>query len=109
MHALRSVVQNTIKNNYESARVAADRGELARLIEGGYFHVASYNFHEGEKICVHRRGSRHVTKGVNDYIYQVEDLRTGTLSKVNATRRKFYCDAFLNTSVLLLDVLQSET
>lgn len=109
MQALRPVVESSLQANRARARTAAERGELANFTEGDYVLVARDEFHAGEKLCLRWRGPRRVTKAINDYVYQVEDLRNGILSDVHAARLKFYSDASLDAKVLLPHVLQSET
>ena len=45
---------------------------------------------------------------MNDYVYQVKDLRTGNLDDIKGCRLKFYRDDAIDTRVIIDNVLQSE-
>lgn len=60
-------------------------------------------------MCLRWRGPRRVTKALNDYTFQVEDLRNGVLSIAHGTRLKFYHDPSLDTTAIMSHVLSSET
>ena len=48
-------------------------------------------------------------RAINDYVYLVEDLRTGESEELHASRLKFYHDPTLDTDAVMSHVLQSET
>lgn len=108
MDALHRVVKKTLSNSRERSPAVVARGELANFTEGDYVLVARNDFHKKEKLYVLWRDPRCFTTEFNDYVYQVEDLRTESLSEDHATRLKF-SDASLDAFVLLPHVLQSET
>ena len=85
------------------------RGDLPNFTEGDYVLVAREDFFAGEKLAVRWRGPRRIIKALNDYVFQVEDLRNGGLEDVHGTRLKFYRDGSLNQEVILSHVLSSET
>lgn len=64
---------------------------------------------KGENICLRWRGPRRVTKCLNDYAFQVEDLRNGRLETLHGTYLKLYSDDTLETTAILSHVLVSET
>lgn len=45
----------------------------------------------------------------SDYVYQVEDLRNGTVENIYGNRLKFYRDASVETEAIMSHVLSSET
>ena len=85
------------------------RGQLANFMEGDYVLVAREDFHEGEKLCLRWCGPRRVIKALSDYVYRVEDLRTGNYDDVHASRLKFNHDADLDAAAIMSHVLSSET
>ena len=85
------------------------RGQLANFMEGDYVLVAREDFHEGEKLCLRWRVPRRVIKALSDYVYRVEDLRTGNYDDVHASRLKFNHDADLDAAAIMSHVLSSET
>ena len=48
-------------------------------------------------------------RAINDDVYLVEDLRTGELEELHASRLKFYHDQTLDMDAVMSHVLQSET
>ena len=106
---LRPVVQNKLQENRSIARQSASRGDLPNFTEGYYVLVAREDFFAGEKLTVRWRGPRRIIKALNDYVFQVEDLRNGRLEDVHGRRLKFYRDGSLNQKVILSHVLSSET
>lgn len=106
--ALRYVVISSLQHNRARARAAAERGEPAKFTEGDYVLLAREEFHFSEKLCLRWGSPRRITGAVDDYVYQVEDLRNGSLRDAHATVLKFYCDASLNAYVILSHVRQSE-
>lgn len=109
LEALHQVVERTLHANLRRACAFAEHGKLANFIEGDFVLVAREAFHKGEKLCLCWRGPRSVIEAINDYVYQVEDLRNGTLSEVHAARLKFYSGTSLDEKSLIPHVLQLET
>lgn len=73
------------------------RSALPNFTEGDYVLVARNDFTAKEKLSLRWRGPRRIIKAINDYVYQVEDLRSGELQDVHATRLKFYHDRSLGS------------
>ena len=48
-------------------------------------------------------------KGVADYVYRVEDLRTGKYDNIHSSRLNFYGDANLDAEAIMSHVLSAET
>ena len=48
-------------------------------------------------------------KALSDYVYRVEDLRTGNYDDIHAARLKFYRDSDLDAEAIMSHVLSSET
>ena len=63
----------------------------------------------GEKLAMRWRRPRRIIKALNDYVFQVEDLRNGTTKDIHGTRLKFYSDRSLDTRATMSHVLSSET
>jgi len=106
---LNSIVRDTVQKNRERARSVSRRGKLPNFSEGDYVLMAREEFFAGEELALRWRGPRRIVKAVNDYVYQVEDLRTGLSEEVHGSRLKFYHDPSLDTEAVLSHVLSSET
>lgn len=109
MDALHPVVDESVTTQRARMRNARHKGELPNFSDGDYVLVARDDFHANEKLCLRWRGPRRITKCLNDYSFQVEDLRNGELQTVHGTRLKFYSDDALDTTALMSHVLSSET
>ena len=106
---LHPVVQMSLKEHRERARKAASRGVPAGFSEGDYVLIAREDFSAGEKLCLRWRGPRRVVKALSDYVFQVEDLRNGSVEDVHASRIRFYSDSSLDSEAIFPHVLSSET
>ena len=106
---LHPIVQSAVSTNRSRGREAAGRGQLPNFTEGDYVLVARDDLTAGEKLSLRWRGPRRIIKAINDYVYQVEDLRNGELQDVHITRLKFYHDKYLNTEAIMSHVVTSET
>lgn len=71
--------------------------------------MARSDFRSGEKLSLQWRGPKRVVKAINDYVYQVEDLRDGTLEEAHISRLNFYHDPSLDTEAIMSHVITSET
>lgn len=71
--------------------------------------MARSDFRSGEKLSLRWRGPKRVVKAVNDYIYQVEDLRDGTLEEAHISSLTSYQDPSLDTEAIMSHVITSET
>jgi len=106
---LHPLVQNAVRTNRQQSRIAQSRGQLPNFAEGDYVLLAREDFFKGEKLALRWRGPRRIIKALNDYVYQVEDLRNGQTEEAHGSRLKFYRDAELDTKVIMSHVLSSET
>lgn len=106
---LHPIVENTLEKNRSIGRKNASRGKLPNFTEGDFVLVAREDFFAGEKLALRWRGPRRVQRAINDYVYLIEDLRTGESEELHASRLKFYHDPTLNTDVIMSHVIQSET
>lgn len=61
------------------------------------------------KRCLRCRGPRGIVKPISDYIYQVEDLRTGAFDDIHVILLKFYQDPSLHQEPIMPHVLSFET
>ena len=102
------IVSSSLAESRKRSREAASRGKLPNFEVGDYVLVARDEYGAGDKLLLRWRGPRRVTKALNDYVYQVEDLRNGQLDDVHATRLKFYRDDAVDERVIMEHVLQSE-
>ena len=102
------LVQQSLSSHREQSRAAASKGKLPNFEEGDFVLVARDEYGAGDKLLLRWRGPRRVTKALNDFVYQVEDLRTGQLDEAHASRLKFYRDDDIDTDVIMSHVLHSE-
>lgn len=82
---------------------------MANFTEGDYGLVPRDNFSAGEKLALRWRGPLRISKAITHYVYQVEDLREGTLEEAHDSRLLFYSDPLLDTEAIILHVISSET
>lgn len=68
------VIASILKENRKCSRDAIKRGQIAHFSEGDFVLVARGTFYNGKKLFLRWRGSPRVIKGINDYVYIVEDL-----------------------------------
>ena len=108
MEELHPLINFTLQQNRQNQRDAQSRGELANFSEGDYVLVARKDFFQGEKLCLRWTEPRRVTKALNHYVFQVEDLRNGSLSDIHGSRLKYYCDRSLDKDAILSHATQSE-
>ena len=106
---LHPIVQTNLDNNRKVKREAQSKGKLANFEEGDFVLVAREDFHKGEKLALRWRGPRRIVKALNDYVFQVEDLRNGTIQDIHGSRLKYYKDSSLNENAIMSHVLSSET
>lgn len=109
MDNLHPVVQTSLQNNRERLRQHMSKGKMPNFEEGDFVLVARDNFHKGEKLCLRWRGPRRVIKAVNDWLYQIEDLRNGAIETAHASRLKFYSDSAFDSTAIMSHVMHSET
>lgn len=109
MDNLRPTVQRTLAQQRARMRECREQGNLANFCEGDFVFVARNVFHEGEQLCLRWRGPCRVTNVLNDYCFQVEDLRNRSHSVAHGRRLKFYHDQSLDTTAIISHVPSSET
>ena len=105
----RSFVSSTLPVNRSRKRATDSSGVIPNFSEGDFVLVARDDFTAGEKLALRWRGPRRITRPVSEYVYQVKDLRNGTLEEVHASRLQFYSDDQLNREAIMPHVLSSET
>lgn len=88
---LHPVVQDHLKTNRKRICNSRSRGLLLNIFECDFVLVARDNITAGEKLslCLCWHGPRRMVRSVNDQLYQVEDLRNGTVEDVHGSRLKF--------------------
>lgn len=109
MEELHPVIHEAVERNRRSNRQANSKGVLPNFMEGDFVLVARDEFTVGEKLQLRWRGPRRIVKALSDYVFQVEDLRTGDYEDIHGSRLKFYHDASLDTNAIMSHVLSSET
>ena len=78
-------------------------------MEGDWVLVARDDFTAGEKLRLRWRGPRRIKKALSDYVFQVEDIRTGDFDDIHGSRLKYYHDPSLDAEAILPHVISSET
>ena len=76
---------------------------MANFEVGEYLLVARNLHRKGEKLLGSWTGPVRVTKAINKWIYEVEDLIRGNKQEVHAQRLKHYADADLELTSELYD------
>lgn len=89
---LNPLVQSTLADQRERSRATDSKGKIPNFTKGYFVLVARDEYGESDKLLLRWRGPPRVVKDLNDYLYQVEDLRTGYLDDIHATRLKVYRD-----------------
>lgn len=79
--------------------------ESPQLHQGRFFLLSRSEFNRGEKLARRWRGLRRGIEAINDHVYQVEDLRDGTVMDVHATTLKLYTYAALDANTIMPHVL----
>ena len=102
-------MQDTLQRNRARSRQAASQGSLPTFTEGNFILVARSDFTAGETLALRCRGPHRVLKALNDYTFQVEDLRHRAVEDIHGSRLKFYSDAALDKTAIMSHVLSSKT
>ena len=108
MEELHPIINSTLQSNRQNARNAKEKGVAASFTVVDYVLVAREEFFKGEKLCLRWRGPRRVVKALNEFVYQVEDMRNGTVTEVYSTRLKHYSDESLDKKAILEHAISSE-
>ena len=106
---LHPIVDTSVRTNRERSRSAASRGQSANFSEGDFVLLAREEFFAGEKLALRWGGPRQIVKALNDYVFQIRDLRNGSLEDIRGTRLKYYSDSSLDSSAILSHIISSET
>lgn len=106
---LHQMIENTLERNRSRSREAASTGILPNFSEGDYVLVAKDDFSRGQKLSLRWRGPRRIVSAKSDYVYHVEDLRTGLTEDIHIGRLKFYSDDSLDTTAIMSHNISSET
>lgn len=67
--------------------------------------VARDNFNAGENLRLRWSGLRRRINALSNYVFKVEDLRTGDLKEIHGSRLKLYHDSSLYTAAVMSHVL----
>lgn len=106
---LHPVVKNFLQSGRERHLLSQCCGILPNFMEGDFVLDAQHDFTAGEKLSLRWRGPQLIARSINDYIYQVEDLRNGMVKEVHGTRLKFHHDPSLDAEAIMPNVVSSET
>lgn len=71
MAALQHTLAMSLQQNRQRARNDAEKGHLAKFMEGDFVLLARKTFHKAEKLCLRWRGPRRFVYALNDYVYAV--------------------------------------
>jgi len=95
------------------------RREEAISVHNAKTHIKPINFDVGDFVLVAKRstchgkkrrlkwtGPRRIIRVVSDFIFEVEDLITGSYALIHSNRLKFYADSQLNVTEELLDTVE---
>lgn len=104
-----AVIQDVLQDKRRRMRDQTSKGKVPNFLNGGFVFVTCEDFSAGENLLLRCRGRRRIDKDLNTYVYQVEDLRSGSVLDVHASRFKFYHDKLLNFKAIMPHVLASET
>lgn len=92
---IHAVVQVEQAKNRNRGRQKISTGKLPNFTKSGYVLGARFNFSSGEKPSLRWPGPRRTVKTFSDYVFLIEDIRTGSTKEAHITRLKFYRDAEL--------------
>lgn len=106
---LHPVIDTALQRHRARGRENSSKGILPNFSTGDFVLVAREDFSSGEKLSLRWRGPRRVVRAINNFVFQVEDLRTGDMDDIHVSRLKFYHDSALDTEVIISHVVQSET
>lgn len=70
--------------------------------------VAKDDFTAGEKLSLRWNGPRRNIRAINDYMYQLDDLRNGLVGEVLGSFFKIFYDSSQNEEAVMPDVRRSE-
>lgn len=86
---LHPIVLDSLQKNRKGKCYLASKGSLPHFMVEDVFLVAREHFEANEKLCLCWRGPRRVVKAINDYFYEVEDLRNRLTDEVHVPKLKF--------------------
>lgn len=102
---LHPAVQSSLQAARTRSRLVTVRGNLPNFTECDYDLVTRSDFHAGEKLALRWRGPRRILKPLNEYVFQVENLRYSQLDDVHGSLRKLYSDYALDKEAIMPHVL----
>jgi Integrase zinc binding domain/Integrase core domain len=110
---LQSAIENVHKEVCDAAQSRREKQRKRHLGKrsvhainfglGDFVHVAKRDFRVGEKLTLRWRGPKRIVGVLSDFLFEVEDLRNGTVSNVHAQRLRFYHYASLNVTAELIE------
>ena len=77
-------------------RKRKDGVQIANLDVGDFVLIAKREFLKGEKLTLRWRGPRRVVRVLSEFLFEVEDIRDGTITTVHSSRIRLYQDSKLN-------------
>ena len=102
-------IHKRVKDNAEKGRHAARQRhsrktgvENCNFDVGDYVLVSRRDADHVDKLCVRWSGPRRIRRVLTQKLFEVEDLRNGSVETIHATRIRFYHDSSLNVSEELI-------
>eukprot|EP00737_Agarophyton_chilense_P000604 gb/GEZJ01000672.1/.p4 GENE.gb/GEZJ01000672.1/~~gb/GEZJ01000672.1/.p4 ORF type:complete len:223 (+),score=29.84 gb/GEZJ01000672.1/:4143-4811(+) len=107
--ALHPVVDHFLQKNRHNLRSRASNRKIPNFTNGCFVVVARGNFSAAQKPALRWRGPRRIVQALSNYVFQVEDLRNGSVEDICVTRLTFYHDASSDKEAQMAHVRSSET
>lgn len=80
------VVQTSVRSNRERIRECISKETMPKFDEGYYLLMSREDLYAGGKLALRWSGPRRVLKTLSDYLFEVQDLRTGSSEEAHGTR-----------------------
>lgn len=74
---------------------------VLNVLKGHFVLVAHSAFPQGEKSCFRLHGPQRAVKALNNYVFEVEDLRSGGLDDIHISCFKVYSDVDIDNEAIL--------
>lgn len=98
-----------LQRSRERSPKSLSTGKLPSVTEGDCGLVDRTKLSPCKKLSLRWRGPRRILKTIYDYLYLVENLRTGEPSEVHTSTLKLYRGPELDSKAIMSHVLQSKT
>lgn len=108
MNEIRPLVQNNVTGNRKHAWEQASKDHPANILECDYFLIARHEYFKDEKLCVRWRGSCCIIKTYNYYVFDVEEIHSGSIDSIHGSRLNYYRDSSLHKKIIMLHMVYIE-